>query len=121
MQFLVVYIREAHAVNSVWPMTDPDLPVIEEPLSLAERCEVAAACVSQLALAPMPAVVDDMQDSVNRAYEAWPDRLVLVDGDGRVAYRSAPGPFGFEPDQLEDAIRQELGLPALERAEPTSP
>jgi hypothetical protein len=45
-----------------------------------------------------------MEGTVDRAYEAWPDRLLLVDREGRVAYRSGPGPFGFEPDDLEEAI-----------------
>ena len=95
-------------------MTEPGLPLVEEPQSLEERCSVANTCVEELALAELPTVVDDMEDSVNRAYEAWPDRLVLVDADGRVAYRGGPGPFGFEPDELEDALREELGLPPLE-------
>ena len=55
----------------------------------------------------MPLLVDDMANSVERAYEAYPDRLVLIDREGRVAYRSAPGPNGFKPEELLDAIRAE--------------
>jgi type I thyroxine 5'-deiodinase len=51
-------------------------------------------------------------DGAERAYEAWPDRLVLVDREGRVAYRSGPGPFGFKPEELADAIRRELSAGA---------
>jgi hypothetical protein len=120
VRFLVVYIREAHPIDGSWPMTEPDLPVIEEPLSLDERHAVAAECVVKLSLEPMPAVVDDMLNTADRAYEAWPDRLFLVDAEGRLAFRSGPGPWGFKPDELEDAIRRELGLPALERAAPAS-
>jgi type I thyroxine 5'-deiodinase len=65
-----------------------------------------------LDLAPIPALVDDMDDHANRLYEAWPDRLVLVDRSGRVAYRSGPGPFGFDVDGFERAIERELSAGA---------
>jgi type I thyroxine 5'-deiodinase len=106
----VVYIREAHALDSAMPLGGKDAPIVEDPLLLVERREVAAVCMTKLALEPMPALVDDMDDAVNAAYEAWPDRLYLVAKDGRIAYRSDPGPAGFLPDQLEAAIRTELGL-----------
>ena len=37
-----------------------------------------------------------------------PDRLYLIGVDGRVAYKSKPGPFGFKPDALEAALREAL-------------
>ena len=33
-----------------------------------------------------------------------PDRLYLIDREGRVAYKSGRGPFGFEPGELGQAI-----------------
>ena len=107
--FFVVYIREAHATDSVWPMSAPDSPFVEEPREATERREVAKRCMSALALRPMPALVDGMDDAVDAAYEAWPDRIYLVDRAGRIAYRGAAGPFGFNPEELADAITRELG------------
>ena len=52
----------------------------------------------------MPAVVDDLDDAVSIAYHGWPERLYLIDTDGMVLYRCGPGPFGFDPDGLEEAI-----------------
>jgi hypothetical protein len=89
-------------------MTAAGSPVVEEPLDPAERLAVAKRCMSTLALRPIPAVVDRIGNETEAAYEAWPDRLFLVDRDGRVAWRSAPGPFGFKPDQLADALEKEL-------------
>ena len=105
----MVYIREAHALDSAMPMGGKGAPIVEDPLLLVERLEVAAVCMTKLALEPMPALVDEMDDAVNAAYEAWPDRLYLVGRDGRIAYRGGPGPFAFSPDELEEAIREELG------------
>jgi hypothetical protein len=109
--FFVVYIREAHAIDGQFPMRGGAAgPIVEEPLSLAERSEVAKVCMTRLALEPIPALVDDVDDKVNTAYAAWPDRLYLVGRDGRITYAGGPGPRGFKPDELEAAIRKELGL-----------
>jgi len=85
------------------------MPIVEDPVTLGERNEVAAVCMTKLALEPMPALVDNIDDKVSRDYAAHPDRLYLVGRDGRIAYQGGPGPFGFEPDDLEAAIRKELG------------
>jgi hypothetical protein len=61
--------------------------------------------MSKLDLAGIPALVDELDDAVSIAYAAWPDRLYLVDIDGRIAYHGGRGPFGFDPDGLEEAIR----------------
>lgn len=118
MQFFVVYIREAHALDSPSPLGGKGAPIVEDPLLLTERVEVAKVCMSKLALDPIPALVDGMDDAVNAAYEAWPDRLYLVGKDGRIAFRGDRGPDGFEPDALEAAIREELGLPAKQAETP---
>ncbi|MCP3903625.1 MAG: hypothetical protein GY715_08315 [Planctomycetes bacterium] len=110
VQFFVVYIREAHPLDGASPMGGGGAPIVEDPVTLGERNEVAAVCMTKLALEPMPALVDNVDDKVGRAYAAHPDRLYLVGRDGRIAYRGGPGPFGFEPDELEKAIRDELGL-----------
>ena len=111
MQFYIVYIREAHAIDSRSPMSvESGMPLVEDPITLDERAQVAEVCMTKLALEPMPALVDDMADTANNAYSAWPDRLYLVGKDGNLAYSGGRGPFGFHPDELEDAIEQELGL-----------
>jgi hypothetical protein len=107
--FFVVYIREAHALDSRSPLGGKGMPIVEDPQSMEERKEVAAVCMTKLALEPIPALVDDMDDTANGAYEAWPDRLYLVGKDGHIAYKSGRGPMGFLPDDLEAAIKEELG------------
>ncbi len=109
VQFFVVYIREAHALDSNSPLGGGDHPIVEDPVTLAERKQVAQVCLSKLALEDIPALVDDMNDTANKAYAAWPDRLYLVGRDGRIAYHGGRGPFGFLPDELEEAILKEMG------------
>ena len=106
----MVYIREAHAIDSRSPMSvEQGMPLVEDPVTLAERAQVAAVCMTKLELEPMPALVDDLDDTANNGYSAWPDRLYLIGRDGKVAFKGGRGPFGFTPDDLEDAIRAELG------------
>lgn len=108
VQFLVVYIREAHALDGRAPLRGGVYPLVEEPASLEERGAVARICMTKMALEPMLAVVDGMDNAVAKAYAAAPDRLYLVGKDGNIAYRGGRGPFGFKPDELDAAIAQAL-------------
>jgi hypothetical protein len=51
-----------------------------------------------------------MDDAVMQAYAAWPDRLYLVDLDGRVVYAGGRGPWGFKPGELKAAVDELLFL-----------
>ena len=104
----MVYINEAHAIDSRSPMGGDGMPLVEDPVTQAERNEVAAVCVTKLSLEPIPVLVDDMKNTASGAYEAWPDRLFLIGKDGKVAYKGGPGPFMFRPDELDRAIREAL-------------
>jgi type I thyroxine 5'-deiodinase len=114
----VVYIREAHALDSSMPMGGGGMPIVEDPVNLKERRQVAAVCMAKLELEDLPALIDELDDRVNRAYQGWPDRLYLVGRDGRLAYCGGEGPMGFSPAELEDALRAELGLAPLQGDEP---
>lgn len=70
---------------------------------MEERVEVGEACMLKLALEP-PALVDEMNDEVAKAYAAMPERLYLIGRDGRVAYKGGMGPMFFRPLEWEDAI-----------------
>lgn len=104
----MVYIREAHAIDSFQPLGGDGNPIIEDPVDLAQRRQVAQQCLSKLALEGIPTLVDSIDDSASRAYDAWPDRLYLVGRSGDVVYQGGPGPDGFLVDELEQAIAEEL-------------
>ena len=104
VEFFIVYIREAHALDSRSPNS---FGMVEDPINLEERSAVASRCVEELDL-PIPAIVDKLDDKVNQAYGGWPDRLYLIDKDGKIAYAGGRGPFLFQPDGLETAIEAEL-------------
>ena len=67
-------------------------------------------CVIKLGI-ELPALIDDFDDSTDVAYTGWPDRLYVVDREGKVAYKSGPGPFGFRPEAMEEALRKLVTTP----------
>ena len=75
--------------------------------SMEERIEVGQACMLKLAF-EMPALVDEMNDSVATAYGAMPERLYLIGRDGKVAYKGGMGPMFFKPLEWETAIEAYL-------------
>jgi type I thyroxine 5'-deiodinase len=105
----VVYIQEAHPIDG-WQMGSNvrDGILFRSTSTLAERSQIAGTCLLHLGI-KLPALVDLPDDRVERAYTAWPDRLYVVDMTGRVAYKSAPGPFGFEPKDLKAVLDRLLG------------
>jgi type I thyroxine 5'-deiodinase len=45
-----------------------------------------------------------MQNGAADLYTAWPTRMYFVDADGKIAYKSRVGPFGFEAEPLREAL-----------------
>lgn len=82
-----------------------DRVVFASPRNEDERGLVAGSCVRKLGI-KFPAVLDEFGNATEQAYTAWPDRLYLIDSNGRIAYKSKPGPFGFKTDELRAAIAQ---------------
>ena len=81
-----------------------DNVLFASPKTLDERAAVAGSCVRKLGI-KFPAVLDNIDNKTEQAYTGWPDRLYLIDRDGKVAYKSKPGPFGFKPADLEAALK----------------
>jgi hypothetical protein len=106
--FYVVYIEEAHPTDG-WQMPSNihDHVLVASARTLDERDAAANTCVVKLGL-HIPAIVDDLQDSTERAYTGWPDRLFVIDVSGRVAYKSKPGPFGFHPAEMAKVLQSLL-------------
>ena len=104
--FYVVYIQEAHPVDA-WQLSSnvKDDVLVATTKTDGERMNVAGMCIRNLGI-ELPAVVDEADDRVERAYTGWPDRLYVIDRDGRIAHKSAAGPFGFKPADVESALKR---------------
>ncbi|MBI1853240.1 MAG: hypothetical protein HYR85_23120 [Planctomycetes bacterium] len=107
-EFFLVYIREAHPTDG-WTL-DGNVK-LADPKTSAERHDAAGTCTKSLDLS-MPVVVDDMEDTVNRAYAAWPERLYVIGKDGKIAYAGGMGPFKFDPAECAKFLRDYFAKPA---------
>ena len=110
----MIYIREAHPIDGWWfgqglvgkiinrysSLTSLDT---FDPETLTERRSVARQCQDALNYG-ITTYVDEIDDTVSKAYAAKPTRLYLIGLDGRVAYAGGLGPYGFKPQELQQAI-----------------
>jgi alkylhydroperoxidase family enzyme/thiol-disulfide isomerase/thioredoxin len=102
--FVMVYVREAHPTDG-WRMLSNERAEVrlDQPKSFEERVGVAQTCQRKLGF-DMPFVVDTIDDAVGGMYSGMPSRLYVIDRDGKVAYKSGRGPFGFKPAEMEQAL-----------------
>jgi hypothetical protein len=120
VEFMVVYVREAHPTDKWWLAESRTLQSffalsgslartdVREPETLDERRSIAGSCFETLFEAKVPVFVDTMDDLVSTLYTAKPTRIYLIDEAGRVVYNPGIGPFGYNPDHLEREIRAHL-------------
>ncbi|MEX2026180.1 MAG: deiodinase family protein, partial [Pirellulaceae bacterium] len=94
--FLGVYVREAHPTDG-WRMTSNDEDGVEyaQPTSYEQRVTLANICHEKLKMS-IPLLVDELDDRVGHAYSGMPSRLYVIDTEGKVAYKSGRGQFGFK-------------------------
>jgi type I thyroxine 5'-deiodinase len=108
VEFYVVYIEEAHPIDA-WQLSDnvKDDVLVATTKTADERYKVAGLCVTKLGI-ELPALIDEPDNRVERAYTAWPDRLYVIDQNGLIAHKSAAGPFGFKPGEVESTLKRIL-------------
>ena len=105
VEFFVVYVQEAHPTDG-W-QTDSNIEegvLFRQHQSYQEREEVAQSCSIDLNIG-LPVLIEEMNNAIEEAYGAAPERLYLIAADGRVAYHGGAGPHFFDLDEWEAAIK----------------
>ena len=95
--FLLVYIEEAHPGNTV------EGRQVFAHQSDDERRGLAQLCTTSRSLT-LPTVVDHLNNAVEVAYAAFPDRIYVLDSEGVVRYKTAPGPRGWDVAEPRAAL-----------------
>jgi Iodothyronine deiodinase len=72
-----------------------------------ERLDAARLCEQRLGLT-IPTLIDAMDNAACEWFAAWPERIYVAGRDGRIMYKGAPGPWGFDTDAAEVAVRRLL-------------
>ncbi|CAL1526671.1 unnamed protein product [Lymnaea stagnalis] len=100
VNFLTIYIREAHASDSEWP--DTRTYSIKNHRTLTDRLE-AAAGLQEFGVAGR-LMVDSMDDLSLLHYGALPERLCVIGTNGVVLYLGEMGPWGYSLNDLEHCL-----------------
>ena len=111
--FYIVYIKEAHPVD-LWQTAsnERDHVLLESPRTDADRFGNASLCVRNLGIR-IPALIDGIEDRTELTYTGWPERLYVIARGGRIVYKSAAGPYGFLPKEMEVHLQKLLNTAAV--------
>ena len=119
IEFLMIYVREAHPTDKWWLAETKFMRLIseasnaypsydlKEPETIEERRAAALSCQAKL-LEDMPVYVDNMDNQVDLDYVAWPTRVYFIDVEGKVRYDSGLGPYGLSPEELDAELSEYL-------------
>jgi Iodothyronine deiodinase len=112
-------VREAHPTDE-WQMKSnvKDDVCYAQPKNLEQRLYIANDFIKRYKY-PVPFGIDDMGNAAEGAYSAWPERLYVIDGSGRIAYRGGMGPFHYDPKELRGWLARRYGEVKHEDAKPT--
>jgi hypothetical protein len=104
----MVYVREAHPDDG-WKMESNTRAQVsvKQPVTFAERVAVCNQFRDRLK-PTIPIVVDQIPDVVGHLYSGMPARMYVIDPQGKVAYKSGRGPFGFRVGEMEQALVMSL-------------
>ena len=105
VEFFVVYIQEAHPTDG-WQV-DSNINeniLFRQHRNYEEREEVAQSCTIGLDIS-LPTLVEEMDNAIDEAYGAAPERLYLIGKDGRVVYHGGAGPHFFDLGELDEALQ----------------
>jgi hypothetical protein len=79
-----------------------------QPHAFEERRALAEECAARLGLTA-PLLLDGMDNAVDHALGAWPERLYVLSAEGMIAYQGGKGPYGFSPRELDELLGAYLG------------
>ena len=98
--FVTIYIQEAHATDG-WVL-DSNVYKISNHKHIQNRI-VAAQMLEEKKPAGL-LVVDTMNNDADKLYRASPERLCVV-MDGIVQYYGRIGPFGYQPCEVDEWLK----------------
>jgi hypothetical protein len=107
--FYSIYVREAHPMDGWMSQPNVDAGICYmQPKTLDERSAVARDFIRNTGFS-IPLLLDTLDNATGERYAGLPDRLVVIDADGLVAYPGKVGPHGMDPDEWLAAIRDQVG------------
>jgi Ca2+-binding EF-hand superfamily protein len=111
-----MYIREAHPTDGRQTQANVREGIlVEDPRTKAEREEVAHEFAGQFKVS-LPILIDGIDNKVGTDYTAMPDRIYVIDAEGKVAYKGGPGPGGFRVVEVPPVLDRLLNVRLADKA-----
>ena len=104
VELALVYIKEAHPGDE-WQM-DPNVEsdvVFDQPKTFEARTDLARTFVDRMEV-ETETFVDDIRNTAMACYAAWPERIYVINREGRILYKGGVGPFYFKPEELREFL-----------------
>ena len=76
-----------------------------QPQTLVQRVAIANDFILRFHF-PLPISVDDMHETADLAYSAWPERIYIINESGTIVYRGGLGPFNYHPEEARAWLEQ---------------
>ena len=105
VDFKIVYIRDTHPTLGFRAPTNDRRGIAKElePKDLADREKWACEDRKKMKCT-IPVVMDSFDDKALTAYDAFPQRVYVLDKSGKVAYSSS-GLVGFDLENVNKAVK----------------
>ena len=106
---MTIYVREAHPTDE-WQMKSnlKDDVCYAQPKTMEQRIAIANDFTKRYKF-DVPFGIDEMNNAANDAYAAWPERLYILDENGRISYKGGNGPFKYDPKEVRAWLAQRYG------------
>jgi len=100
-EFVTIYIKEAHPTDE-WQMDSNEKEGVcyAQPRTFEQRLVIARDFARSFAF-PIPMLVDGIDNRADSIYAGWPERFYVIDEHGTIAFKGKPGPFGYDPAEVE--------------------
>jgi hypothetical protein len=106
VELVLVYIKEAHPGDE-WQM-DSNVEsevVFEQPKTFEARMDLARTFMDRMKV-ETETLVDDVRNTAMACFAAWPERIYVIDREGRIVYKGGVGPFYFAPGELREFLEK---------------
>lgn len=99
--FLTVYVEEAHPSDGWAFKNNVTIPIHR---TLKQRCNAVQLMLDSVAF-DCPVVVDNMEDTANKAYAGMPIRLYIIKGR-TIEYAGGAGPMFYSLNEVKEWLQQ---------------
>lgn len=82
-----------------------------QPTTFPQRVAIANDFVTRFHF-PIPVAVDPMSNAADHIYAGWPERIYIIDEQGKIVYRGGLGPFNYHPQEARAWLARRFPQPA---------